>query len=196
MGKKKVLAVVAAAMLAMPFAASAQQGQTGFYAGGSIGQGEAGSWCDTGGAPAGLAITSCDDKDTAWKGFAGYRFSRHFAAEASYINFGKYSATLTFGGATGSVNADATGWGLAVLGIAPVGNNFELFGKLGFMRGESQANVTVGAISGTVGSKGTELHYGVGGVYNFTPKLGLRLEWENVDDADLSMLSIGLQYRF
>ena len=196
MGKKKVLAAAAAMLLAIPFAASAQQAQTGFYVGGAFGQGEAGNWCDTSGAPAGVGLSSCDDKDTAWKAFAGYRFSRHFAAEATYINFGEYSGTVTFGAASAAVNADATGWGLAAVGIYPINDKFDLFGKLGFIRGESEATVTVGAFSGTVGDKGTEIHYGVGGVYNFTPKLGLRLEWENVDDADLSILSLGLQYKF
>jgi OOP family OmpA-OmpF porin len=196
MSKKRLLALSAAMLLAMPFAASAQQAVTGFYVGGAFGQGEAGNWCDTSGAPAGVGLSSCDDKDSAWKAFAGYRFSRHFAAEATYINFGEYSGTVTAGAASATVNADATGWGVAALGIVPLGNNFELFGKLGFMRGESEATVTVGAFSGTVGDKGTELHYGVGGIYNFTRNLGVRVEWENVNDADLSVLSIGLQYRF
>lgn len=191
-----VAGLAMAGLLAAAPAVQAQQADTGFYIGGAFGQGEAGNWCDTSDAPAGVGLPSCDDKDTAWKAFAGYRMHRNFAAELTYLNFGEYSATVTFGGASGTVTADATGWGLAVLGIYPLGNNFELFGKLGFVRGESEATVNVGGISGTVGDKGTELHYGVGGIYNFNRNLGVRVEWENVDDADLSVLSIGLQYRF
>lgn len=191
-----IAGLATAGLLAAAPVAQAQQADAGMYLGGAIGQGEAGNWCDTGGAPGGFALTSCDDKDTAWKAFLGYRFNRNFAAEATYINFGEYTASVTFGGSTATVNADATGWGLAVLGIYPLNNNFELFGKLGFMRGESEADVTIGGSSFQVGDKGTELHYGVGGIYNFSRNLGVRVEWENVNDADLSVLSIGLQYRF
>lgn len=191
-----IAGLATAGLLAAAPAAQAQQSDAGFYVGGAIGQGEAGNWCDTSGAPAGFGLSSCDDKDTAWKAFLGYRFNRNFGAEATYINFGKYSGTVTFGGSSATVNADATAWGLAAVGFFPVGNQFELFGKIGFVRGESEADVTVGGTSVQVGDKGTELHYGVGGIYNFSRNLGVRLEWENVNDADLSVLSIGLQYRF
>lgn len=104
-----------------------------------------------------------DKKDSGWKAFAGYRFSRHLAAEMSYINFGEYKARVTLGAASADGKADATAWGLAAVGIFPLSDRFDLFGKLGFVRGETDANVTIGATSVSFGDKGTELHYGFGG---------------------------------
>lgn len=192
--KSLVAGLMAAGMLAAG-PALAQQGMSGWYIGGAIGQSEAGSWCDDPGV-AGVTITSCDDKDTAYKAFLGYRINKNFAVEGSYINFGDASATVTFGGSSASVDASADGFGIAALGILPLSDKFELFGKLGFMHGDSEADVTVGGSTVQVGDSGTELHYGVGGIYNLSRNLGVRAEWENVDDAELSVFSIGLQYRF
>lgn len=191
--------IALAAMLGMAgIAASPAMAQSmddrSFYVGGSLGQAEAGNWCDTSGT--GLGLASCDDEDTGWKAFAGYRFSRNLAVEASYINFGDYTATVTFGGASATVNADATAWGLAAVGIFPVSERFDLFGKLGFVRGETEADVVIGGTTVTVGDDGTEMHYGFGATYNLSRNLGIRAEWENVNDADLSLLSLGVQYRF
>jgi OOP family OmpA-OmpF porin len=192
--KASIAALLAAAGMAVSSVSMAQSMQDrGWYVGGSLGQAEAGNWCDP---AAGATITSCDDKDTGWKVFGGYRLSRHFAAEASYINFGEYTATVTVAGTPATVSADATGWGLAALGIFPLSDRFELFGKLGFVRGESEADVTIAGTQVTVGDKGTELHYGLGATYNLTRNFGVRAEWENVNDAELSLLSIGIQYRF
>ena len=50
--------------------------------------------------PSGL---SCSDTDTAWKIFGGYQFSRYFAAELGYNDFGKATAS----GVISGVNVDA-----------------------------------------------------------------------------------------
>lgn len=192
--KKWIVCLIASALgMGASTASFGQSMGQGLYVGGSIGQASADSFCD---GAAGFTVSGCDDSDTGWKVFAGYRFHRNFAGELSYMNAGEYTATVTAGATSATVNADATAWGLAVLGIYPASEQFELFGKLGFVRGETDANVTVGGTSATVGDSGTELHYGFGAVYNLSRSLGIRAEWENVDDADLSMLSVGIQYRF
>lgn len=193
--RKTVMAGLVAAGVLAAGPALAQQSMSGWYIGGAIGQSEAGDWCDDGGTP-GVTITSCDDKDTAYKAFLGYRINKNFAVEGTYINFGDASGTVSFGGSSASVDASADGFGIAALGILPLSGQFELFGKLGFLHGDSEADVTVGGSTFQVGSSGTELHYGVGAIYNFSRNLGIRAEWENVDDAELSVMSIGLQYRF
>jgi len=112
------------------------------------------------------------------------------------MNGGEYSATVNFFGTPASVKTDATAFGLAALGILPVSEQLELFGKLGFVNGESDADVIIGGSRFTVGDSGTELTFGLGAVYNVAPRFGIRAEWENIDDADISMLSVGIQYRF
>jgi len=189
---KQIVGLIAAAVAFGLSTASFAQAQ-GVYVGGSIGQAQAANWCDT---EPGITIASCDDKDTGWKVFLGYRFHRNFAAEASYMNGGEYTATVNFFGTPASVKTDATAFGLAALGIFPVSEQLELFGKLGFVNGESDADVIIGGSRFTVGDSGTELTFGLGAVYNVAPRFGIRAEWENIDDADISMLSVGIQYRF
>jgi opacity protein-like surface antigen len=193
--KKAILAgsVAAAFALAAPTAAFAQD--MGFYLGGSLGQAEAKDWCDTGGE-AGLTINSCDDKDTAWKLFAGYRFHRNIAAELSYIQLGDFTANVTYLGTPISINADGKAFGIAALGIWPVSPQFDVFGKLGFLRTEVEATGTSGGTSVTLGENETEAHYGIGAAFNFTRNLGLRAEWERADKSKLDFWSIGLQYKF
>lgn len=191
--KQTVVAALFAAALGATAAIPGFAQDRGFYVGGSVGQTEAGNWCE--GAP-GFALTSCDDEDTGFKGFIGYRFNRNFAVEGSYMDAGEFSATVSAGGTSASVTADATAWGIAAVGFLPLSERFELFGKIGFVSGESEATVSVGGSTFSTGDDGTELHYGLGAIYNLTRNWGVRAEWENVDDADISMLSIGVQYRF
>lgn len=187
-----IRAALAGAALAVCVPAAFAQAQ-GAYVGGSIGQAEASGFCDP--VP-GIAVTSCDEKDTGWKVFLGYRFNPNFAAELSYLNGGKFQGTATSGGLIGSVKSDVTAFGIAALGIIPVSAQLELFGKLGFVSGESDVDIVINGLRLTEDDSGTELTYGLGAVYNITRNFGIRAEWENVDDADLSMLSIGIQYKF
>ena len=76
---------IAAAGFALP--AAAQMNMSAFYAGVGIGQSKAKDWCS------GAGGISCDDKDTAWKVFGGYQFSRNFAAEFGYVKLGEFNAS-------------------------------------------------------------------------------------------------------
>ena len=98
--KKATLAILgfaAATDFAVPVAAQ----DSGFYAGLSLGQSSMTDACT--GLPAGV---SCDDKDSAWKIFGGYQFSRNFALELGYANLGEAKAS---GGGV-SAAPDATVW--------------------------------------------------------------------------------------
>ena len=185
MSKGLAVAFSAATLFAMPFAASAQQAdERGFYIGGSAGQVEAEGSC-----PAGF---SCDLTDTGWKFFGGYRVNRHLAVEGSYIKLGEFRAS------TGAVNATVEGesWSIAAMGLMPVGSSFTLFAKAGVAQTEAEARA-VGPGGAAFGSGDqTELHYGFGAMYSITRNLSLRGEWERLEDSEVDMISIGLQYRF
>jgi OOP family OmpA-OmpF porin len=193
MKRRLVRAALLGAALALSAPAAFAQAQ-GLYIGGSIGQAQADGFCDS---EPGFTVTSCDDKDTGWKAFVGYRVNRNFAVEGSYMNGGELGGTVNSFFGTGTVKTDVTAWGIAALGILPVSERVELFGKLGFVRGESDSDVSVnGTPIPSDDDSGTELAYGFGAVFNLTRSLGIRAEWENIDDADISMLSIGIQYKF
>ena len=51
-----------------------------YYLGGAIGQSEADSYCN--------GASSCEDNDTAWKVFGGYKLMDKLSVEGAYINLG------------------------------------------------------------------------------------------------------------
>lgn len=191
--KTLAAAALAAAFGAAPIALQAQE--MGPYVGASIGQAKAKDFCDTEGEP-GLVVTGCDDKATAWKLFAGYRMHRNFAAEITFSQTDDFSASATYLGVPFSVKGDGRSFGIAALGILPVGTGFELFGKLGIMRTEVDASATVSGVTLDAGDSETEAHYGLGAVYNFTRNWGVRAEWERGDKSKVDVMSLGVQYKF
>jgi OmpA-OmpF porin, OOP family len=175
---KRLLLLAACAILALPAAAQ------GPYLGGSFGRSTFTDWCDVSG--------SCEDTDTAWKLFGGYRVNRHFGIEATYVDWGEVTAS------TGSVDVAASqySYGLAAVGTLPLGDRgFELFGKLGILL-TSQETRRVQPNPSTVNRDETELHYGLGARYGINQSLAVRAEWENTEKLKVQMLSIGVEYRF
>ena len=189
------VAVALAAVLAGPGAVLAQQ--TGnLYVGGSFGETKAKDWCDVSGAPGGVTVPSCDNKGSFWKAFVGYQFHRNFAVEGTYLQTDDFSGSFTFGGATGTVSANAQAFGAAALGLLPVGERFTLFGKLGLLITDSKGSGSIGATTVSVGDDETEVHYGFGGVFSLSRNWGIRAEWETTEKSKLDSISVGVQYRF
>ncbi len=186
MKKQSMAGIAAAAMLlAVPLAGQAQVAdEKGFYVGGSVGQVEAEGSC-----PAGF---SCDFKDTGWKFFAGYRVNRHLAVEGSYMKLGEFRASS--GGVSATVEGES--WGVAAMGLLPVGSSFTLFAKAGVAQTEAEARAVGPGGSAFGRGDQTELHYGFGAMYDITRNFSVRGEWERLDDSEVDMISIGVQYRF
>ena len=158
------------------------------------------------------ATSSVDDTDTGWKLFAGYRFNRNFAVEGSYADLGEATVDSTVTApSAGTVSAtwDAKTWALAAVGILPLANNFELFGKVGGHYWDSELSVKAtsggAAAADSNDDNGIDMLYGVGASYNFTRNFALRAEWEVYKDiggaditgeSDVRFWSAGLQYNF
>lgn len=185
MGKKKVLAAFVAILLGTPFVVSAQQAdERGFYVGGSTGQMEAEGSCTAG--------LSCDLKDTGWKAFLGYRFGRHFAVEGSYGQWGEISATNGVATVTGEIETLSA----SAVGILPLGSRFELFGKIGISSTDQKFRATGPGVAFAASNDGSEALFGVGATFNVTKNFGIRGEWERLNDSEVDLLSIGIQYKF
>src|SRR5262245_53067283 len=184
--KTTIAALLAASGLIASSAvmAQAKPADQGFYIGGSFGQSEASGSCPSG--------FSCDFKDTDWKLFGGYRINRNFAAEVFYADHGEISIKARGGSAT----AKSSPFGGVGLGILPLGNQFELFGKLGIGSTSVDASATAGGLSAGASDSGSDVVFGIGGMFNFSRNLGVRAEWERYNDSEIDVLSIGLQYRF
>lgn len=214
MKKRLVTALIVSAFSASAFAQSAQ---SGWYLGASVGQSRVDVSNDL--LPiVGATSTSLskDETDTAYKVFAGYRFNRYVAVEGGWVDLGEVKATRTMTapapGGTFSGKIESYGVMLDAVGTFPLGQNFNVFGKAGAFfsttktRLATSGNVVLGA-SVDASEKETEvnLKLGLGGQYDFTKSLGVRLEWERFFDVgkksttgegDVELISIGLQYRF
>lgn len=189
---RPALAIAAAAgvLLASPGASAQERGP---YLGASLGQAKLTEWCDTSGAPPGFVLLACEDTDSAWKLFGGYRINRYLAAEATYVHWGKVTGTV--GGPTG-ISAEQTSLGIAAVGNLELAPQFSVFGKLGLLISEQQIRRSGAGSSSTVEGEETEFHYGLGGRFSFTPNWAARAEWERTEKLKVEMLSIGVEYRF
>jgi OmpA-OmpF porin, OOP family len=189
------LVAVSGAVVSSTSFAQAKNTETGFYIGASIGQST--TDCDTSGT--GL---SCDDKDTAYKIFGGYKFNKNLAIEGGYTPLGEVNAS---GGGV-NITAEATAWELVGVGMFPLGNNFSIYGKLGFYNGEIELSSNIGA-SGKKTT--TDLTYGLGVQFDLTRNLGIRGEWQRYagfktpstavtdeDKSDVDVLSLGVLWKF
>lgn len=132
---------------------------------------------------------------TGYKAILGYQLYPHVAIEGGYVDMGKVTYNATYTGGSIAVDSASTGMNFSVLGLAPVNEQFSLFGKIGY---------TMGSIKSTGSSAGTtvsltqdknSLGLGFGGIYQITPTLGLRAEVEKLY-SDINLMTIGLQTRF
>lgn len=139
--------------------------------------------------------SSINSSSTGYKAGVGYQFTPNFAIEGSYVDIGsfKYSATVT----GGWVNADVKGSGLnvAALGIAPINDNFSLFGKVGYTAASQKASVVGAGGSFSSSQDKNSGGFGFGGIYKLTEKVGVRVEWEQLY-SDVNLFTVGLQAKF
>ena len=155
------------------------------HAGISFGQSQLDEGCSAG--------FDCDDKDQAFKVYAGGRFSNIFGLEIGAMNFGKFQG----GG------GETDGWGadIALLAGIPIGANSAIFGKAGVIYARTE-------VSGTAPGLATGKERGWGGRYGIAGQLGLTKEWAlradydryeiaaPGDHRDLDTLMLGVQYTF
>lgn len=196
MKTKAVIAVLGLAGAALALPAAAQMSMSSVYIGGGVGQSKFKDGCQ---GVTGAGIT-CDDKDTAFKLFAGYQFNKFIAAELGWTDLGKAKAS----GPGGSVDAKASAFELSAVGTYPVWEQLSILGRLGgyYSEGKFEGNLT-----GTKNEAG--LTYGLGLQYDFNKNLGLRGEWQRYDkvkfkedmfntegDTNIDVLGVSVFWRF
>ena len=194
--KKVFLAgAIAAACVAMP--ASAQ-----WYVGGGVGSSKI-SGAD--GTIAPLTVSGGDSSKASAKIYGGYQFTPNWGLEAQYTDLGNRDLAIRNAAGvtlfTGSLKASQ--FSIAGTGTLPLASNFSLLGKLGISK--NHGKISALGISDS-GNKTSPL-IGVGVAYNFSPKLAVRLEYEDFgkfsSDGGVSgsairakNFGIGLQYAF
>jgi len=198
----KTLAAAALAAFSLPLFAQAGNG-TAWYAGASLGQAQADVDCS--------GTTSCDDKDSTWKLFAGYQINRNFSVELGYSDLGAVTAStpsfvlFPFVIPAANLKIESTVWELVGIGSLPVAERFSIFGKLGLYRADTDVAVDFGASGSTSQSdSNTDLTFGVGLRYDFTRNFGVRAEWQrymdvsagDFDKSDVDAMSLGVVWTF
>lgn len=161
----------------------------GFYVGGSAGGATVESNLS------GISIpglpASIDEDDTAIKLFGGYKFELPVISvgiEGGYVDLGEPDIDVL----GDPLQFDVTGinlWGIASLDLGL----FDVFGKLGYISWDVEADY----LGASESEDGSDLGYGLGAAFELGP-LQIRGEYEmyDLDDADVSMLSLGVAYFF
>ncbi|MBA2548242.1 MAG: outer membrane beta-barrel protein, partial [Burkholderiaceae bacterium] len=159
---------------------------------------------------AGLSTTSIsdDDRDFGYKVFGGYKFNRFFAVEGGYFDLGKFSFTAnTVPLGTLSGNIKVRGVNLDLVGILPITERFSAFARAGVNYAEARDSFSstgaVSVLNTNPKERDTNYKFGGGLQFDFTRRLGMRLEAERyrINDAvgnkgDVDLISLGLIYRF
>lgn len=158
--KKIAAAVLLSAVTAMPAFAADQ----GFYAGLTLGSGKPGV------TPSATALSK--NSKAIYGGLLGYQYNKNLAVEAQFTGIGQ--ATDTAGSA---VKGDA--FSLSAVGLLPLSDSFDLYGKLGFASTKTQSSA--GATN--LGATRSALTYGIGGQYNVSQSFGVRFGWDQYGAA-------------
>ena len=167
--------------------------------------------------PAGYFVdgSNVDDGASPWSAFVGYRFMKYVAVELGYIDLGNadYSSAVSDGVDTfGRAKAqwEASGWPVSVLGIWPINDEWEVFGRVGLFMGDVklQAKAVDGngdtLLRGNASNNSNEFIGGAGVNFNFLEKWTARAEWQAMpslgnDDTgsgDWNNFQASILYRF
>lgn len=191
----KIAAAFAALIVAAASpAAFAQDENAGWYLGGGVGQFNA-QIDDVDDVDA--TVDEWDEDDTAYKLFGGYRLNSFLAFELDYINLGEPSGAVIPGR---NVDASVDGFAPYVVGTIPLGQWFEVYGRLGYFFYDATLGVEDGA-GGRVefDEESEDLVYGAGIGANIGERFNVRFEYErfdfeNVDDADALWLTAAVKF--
>ncbi|HET7812009.1 MAG TPA: outer membrane beta-barrel protein [Steroidobacteraceae bacterium] len=141
--------------------------------------------------------SSTDDSDLGYGIGVGYRFSRFFAAEITFAQYGEMSteasAELDFGEGEGFQPADLeltvknSGPVFSAVGILPLNEHFELFARAGLMFSSFSRGIVWHIngqnLSGTARSDDQVPVYGVGASWNISKVYSLRAEYQLMSDV-------------
>lgn len=179
--QRKLFALSAAALaLSLSTAANAQGAgdREGFYVFGGVGAAMTQWDAKRSAVPAGQK-RSQDKTGTSYVLGGGYRFNQYFAVEGSYHDmFSEVSRR-------GVGDYDTRTLQLSALGILPIGERFEVFGKISAGRARNEFSPVRGAVGLSKASESVNIaSLGIGANYHFNDQLALRLDVTGLSKAD------------
>ncbi|NHQ81809.1 outer membrane beta-barrel protein [Chromobacterium vaccinii] len=145
---------------------------------------------------------------TSWEIGAGYRINPYLATELSYADFGKMQGDISNNSDKATASIALRAERVAVLGILPVADNLEVFGKLSLNNVHANAKFQNSEGSGSEKKSNVKAGVGFGASYAVNKNLSVRGEYEYIaaryqagDDAGLktngiNLFKAGLSYQF
>ena len=132
--------------------------------------------------------SNCEDSDTSWKVYGGYRLSDLLTLQGGYTNLGERSS--------GNITSETKGFTASALASYPVNEQINIFGKAGIFKWNTET------------SQGNEMDdidplFGLGADYKLNENMSIRGEWDNYksvatsstgESSDVQMLSVGMTF--
>ena len=198
----RTLSFTLVAVAAMSEAPVAQEDDSGLYLGASLGVGSSAELCGSDD----VYQSDCIDTASGGKVYAGYAFGRTVAAELGLRRNGEVSSTSVHPLIPDLRIQDTfenEGTMLSAVVYARPQSNLRPFARLGFHRFRTLRD-TADATASTFGQDGGSIFYGLGLRYGSeADDVSFRAEWEvfplpyeDWPEDELSLLSVGVVYRF
>jgi len=164
--------------------------------------------------------SSMEDTDIGYQAMFGYRFHRYFGAELGLAQFGGMEVTsrgdVDFDDGSGflptklGVTYSVGGLVISAIGILPLHDRFELFGRVGYLFASTQQKFSASidgqnAGSGSVKSESQDMVYGAGFSYHINQVYSIRGEYQQIDSVgdpnrtgqeDIKVVGLGVVIRF
>ncbi|MDB5964883.1 MAG: hypothetical protein JWQ72_1383 [Polaromonas sp.] len=161
------------------------------------------------GVPAGTNFSGGNASKGLTKIYGGYQITPNWGVELQYSDLGTRNVVAT--SAAGAVlvtgGFKTSQYSVAGTGTLPLGSSgFSLLGKLGVTSNKANLSLNGGGVTATTNGNQSSLLAGLGVLYNFTPALAVRLEYEDFGKMTsgngfggtvrANAYSLNLQYKF
>jgi hypothetical protein len=169
-------------------------------------------------SPSRNITVSTKDNDIGYQATFGFRFNHYFAAELGLVQYGELSSTVHgeldqgngFVPASVKLAFNVGGPVVSAIGILPLGEKVEAYGRLGYLFASSERQISSrldGQSGGTNSAKGDSQGavYGVGIAWHINQVYSIRAEYQKIDGVgqndrtgkeDLNVVGLGLLIRF
>ena len=165
-----------------------------WYIGGGVGQGH---FDMSGQELTGLSDASVNKTDTTFTVRGGYMFNPYFGLDVGYYDLGSYGFNGTGPGHVAvSGSGKAKAWGVSALGVLPLGDMFDVYGRIGYADSQIKTNANTELLTASSTDWQGGATYGVGGHWNFNKSVGLFAEWMKNDKIKVDSYLIGVDFRF
>lgn len=164
--------------------------------------------------------STIDDSTNTWGLQIGYGWNSYVAVEIGYVDFGRafYDAQytvafdavpvgtgpITFSSSFSHTTLQSSGPTLAVLGMLPLGEKFDVFGRAGIIFSDTRVSYTrENDFLEEDKGEDKDLLFGAGGSWNINEDYALRLEYqrfldvgdEKTGEADIDLIAVSVLFR-